>query len=256
MSGYVPPPPVIFIWNMPPLEDAIPPGPVTILPYWPPAGQLRSTMSMRGIVPQTPQMPTPIHQLPLLPRSRQATPYQQLVQPPSKTSGLGVTFDSSASKPAPTNSWDTDVHGRQATRGQDDGRQPASHPRGGQERSSIRMTNKPMPRQEGGCPPSSTSSAKGASTDPLESIANYMSKGWRKDLSNILRAFYLYNYPSCMESCWEKLRTKFLNHLGQRQDEWKTIKEETPFKYMPYMEHQFLVLTGVRLKGLSQFTRW
>ena len=105
-------------------------------------------------------------------------------------------------------------------------------------------------------PPSSTSSAKGASTDPLGSIANYRSQGWRKDLSYILRAFYLYNYPSCMEADWEKLRIKFLNHLGQHQDEWKTIKEETPLEYMPYMEHQFLAITGVRLKGLGQFTRW
>ena len=126
------------------------------------------------------------------------------------------------------------------------------------------MTNKLMPHQEGGCPagvpcnppPSSTSSSKGASTDPLENIANCRSQGWRKDLSHILRAFYLYNYPSCMEVDWEKLRTKFLNHLGQCQDEWKTIKEEVPLEYMPYMERQFLALTGVRLKGLSQFTRW
>ena len=178
------------------------------------------------------------------------------MQPPSKTSGLGVTFDSSASKPAPTDSQDTDVHGRQATRGRDDGPRPASHPRGGQERSSVRMTNKPTPHQEGGRPPSSTSSTKGASTDPLESIANYRSQGWRKDLSHILRAFYLYNYPSHTEADWEKLSTKFLNHLGQHQDEWKTIKEEMPLEYMSYMERQFLALTGIRLKGLSQFTRW
>ena len=120
MSGYMPPLPGISIWNMPPLEDAIPPGPVTIPPYQPPArraGWLRSVMSMRGIVPQTPQMPTPIRQPPLLPQSRQATPYQQLVQLPSKTSGLGVTFDSSASKPAPTDSQDTYVHRKQATQG-------------------------------------------------------------------------------------------------------------------------------------------
>ena len=118
MSGYVPLLPGISVWNMPPLEDAIPLGPVTIPPYQPPiggAGWLRSMMSMRGIVPQTPQMPTPIHQLPLLPQSRQATLYQQLVQPPSKTSELGVTFDSSASKPAPTDSQDSDVCRRQAT---------------------------------------------------------------------------------------------------------------------------------------------
>ena len=122
----------------------------------------------------------------------------------------------------------------------------------------------PTPRQEGGCPagvphnppPSSTSSTEGASTDPLESLANYRSQGWKKDLSHILRGFYLHNYPSYMEAEWEKLRLRFLHHLGQCQDEWKTIKEERPLKYMPYMEHQFLELTGVRLKGLGQFTRW
>ena len=44
-----------------------------------------------------------------------ATPYQQTVHPPAKTMGLGVTFDSSATKPAPTDSQDTNVHRRQAT---------------------------------------------------------------------------------------------------------------------------------------------
>ena len=118
------------------------------------------------------------------------------------------------------------------------------------------------PRQEDGCPagvphnppPSSTSGSKGASTDPLESIANYRSQGWKKDLSHILRGFYMYIFPSSMEVDWEKLRIKFLNHLGQCQDKWKTIKEEAPLEYMPYMEHQFLLLTGIRLQGLSQFT--
>ena len=59
-----------------------------------------------------------------------------------------------------------------------------------------------------------------------------------------------------MEEDWNKLKTKFLNYLGWHQEEWKTIKEEEPLQYMPYMEHQFLVLTGVKLEGLSQFTGW
>ena len=59
-----------------------------------------------------------------------------------------------------------------------------------------------------------------------------------------------------MEADWEKLRVKFLNHLGQCQDKWRTIKEEAPLEYMPYMEHQFLLLTSIRLLGLSQFTGW
>ena len=199
MSGYVPPPPGITTWGMPPLEDAIPLRPVTIPLYWPPAGagRLRSTMGMRGIVPQAPQMPIPIHQLPLFPQSRQATPYQQQVQLPSKTSGLGVIFDPLATKPAPTKSEDTDVRGRPATPGRDDGRRPASRTRGGRERSSIKKTNMPTPHQERGCPagashnppPSSTSGSKGASTNPLESIANFRSAGWKKDLSHILKGF-------------------------------------------------------------------
>ena len=122
-----------------------------------------------------------------------------------------------------------------------------------------------MPHQEGGCPagaprntpPSSTSGAKKASPgDPLRNLANYRSAGWRKDLSHILRGFYLYNYPSRKEEDWDKLKTKFLDYLRQRQEEWKTIKEEEPLQYMPYMECQFQVLTGVRLEGLSQFTGW
>ena len=52
------------------------------------------------------------------------------------------------------------------------------------------------------------------------------------------------------------MKTKFFYYLGQCQEEWKTIKEEKPLQYMPYMECQFLALTGIKLKGLSQFTGW
>ena len=107
MSGYVPPPPGISIWNMPPVEDASPPEPATIPPYQPPAGGtgwLGTTLSRQALVPQTPQMAPPIHQPPPFPRGQSATLYQQAVQPPGKSLGLGVTFDSSATKPAPTGS--------------------------------------------------------------------------------------------------------------------------------------------------------
>ena len=196
-----------------------------------------------------------------------------MVQPLSKTSGLRVTFDSPASKPFPTGRRDIDIRGRQVGRGRDDDSQPASHPRGGQERSSVRETSNRMPRQEGGCParaphnipPSSTSGKpspqpsgvmKASPRDPLKNLANYRSAGWRKDLGHILRSFYRYNYPSCKEEEWKKLRTKFFEYLGQYQEEWRTIKEEKPLEYMPYMEHHFHTLTGIRLKGLSQFTGW
>ena len=115
VTGPGPPLPGISIWNLFQWKASIPHQPVTT-----PAGraeQLKAAMSRRGLVPRAPQMAPAICQPPLLPQSQPATPYQQLVQPPSKTSGLGVTFDASASKPALTDSRNTDVHGRQATRG-------------------------------------------------------------------------------------------------------------------------------------------
>ena len=232
MSGLVPPPPGISIWDPFQWKAPMSERPVTTPPYKPPIGRaerLKAILSMRGLVPRAPQMAPAIHQPPLLSQSRPATPYQQLVQPPSKTSGLGVTFDSSAS----TDSWDTDVRGRQATQGRDDGCRHASCPRGGREGSSIRKTNQPTPCQEGGrpagvphnIPPSSSSSgAKKASPgDLLRNISNYKSTGWRKDLNHILRSFYRYNYPSHKEEEWDKLKTQFFNYLGQHQEEWKTI---------------------------------
>ena len=118
MSGLVPPPPGISIWDAFPLEAPIPQQPVTTPSYRPPIGRgewLKAALGMRALVPQVPQVAPAICQLPLLPQGQPATLYQQVVQPLSKTSGLRVTFDSSATKPAPTGSQDIDVCGRQVT---------------------------------------------------------------------------------------------------------------------------------------------
>ena len=92
--------------------------------------------------------------------------------------------------------------------------------------------------------------------NPLKNITHYRSAGWRKDLTHILGSFYHYNNPSHKEAEWNKWRNKFLKYLGQHEEEWRTIKKEKPLQYMPYMEHHFQALTGIRLKGLSQFTGW
>ena len=134
MSRLGPAPPGASIWDPFPWKAPIPLPPGISPPYRPPIGRadwLKAAMSMRGLVPRSPQMAPAIHQLPLLSRSRPAIPYQQTVHLLAKTMGLGVTLDSSATKPAPTDSQDIDVHGRRATRGWDDGRRPVSHPRGG-----------------------------------------------------------------------------------------------------------------------------
>ena len=118
MPGLVPPPPGLSIWN--PFQGMVPmPRQPGISPPYKPrigrADQLKAMLNERGLLPWAPQMAPAICQLPLLSQSRPATPYQQMVHPPAKMMGLGVTFDSSATKPAPTDSQDIDVHGRQAT---------------------------------------------------------------------------------------------------------------------------------------------
>ena len=87
-------------------------------------------------------------------------------------------------------------------------------------------------------------------------MAHHRSQGWRKDLEHAFKAYYKYNFTSFKEAEWNRLRDKVLEHLFQHQDEWRSIKENDPLQYMPYMEEQFYVATGIRLQGLAECTRW
>ena len=276
MSEYVAPLPGLSIWNMLPLEASLPKGPGVSPRCRPPVGraaQLRTTLSRQPLVLQAPQMAPPIHQPLPFPRGWPATPYQQAVQPPGKSLGLGITFDSSATKPAPTGGQDAEVHGRHGTQGRDNNSRPASHSQGVRERSSIRMTSKQMPHQvdehPSGVPrnvppaltPGSTPSQRGGGSrappkDPLKNVANYKSSGLRKDLDHVLKAYYKYNFASFKEVEWNGLKDKFFKHLVWHQDEWRSIKENDPLQYMPYMEKHFHATTGIKLKWLSDFTGW
>ena len=104
--------------------------------------------------------------------------------------------------------------------------------------------------------PCQSSSSMRAPRDPLKWVAHYRSQGWRKDLDLIFKAYYKYNFSSFKESEWGRLRDKVLQHLLPRQDEWRSLKENDPLQYMPYMEEQFYVATRIRLKGLAECTTW
>ena len=236
MPGYVAPPPGLTppdfsIWSMPPMEASLPKGLPVSPQYRPPVGRaahMRAALDRQAQVLwapalqapapqvtalQAPQMAPPICQPLPLSRGWPATLYQQAVQPPSKSTGLGVTFDSSTNKHAAAGGQDADGHGRQRTRGQDDNSWPASRSRGMQERSSIRTTSKQTPRQVGerpsraprNVPPASTSEStppqhgggvRASTKDPLKNAANYKSARWRKDLEHVLKAYYKYNVTS------------------------------------------------------------
>ena len=294
MSGYVvsPPgltPPDFSIWSIPPQEAPPSPGLPVSPRYQPPVGrasQLRASIDRQAQVlqatalqaptlqvpmPQAPQMVLPLCQPLTSSRGQPATPYQQAVQLPSKTTGLGVTFNSSANQHAATGGQDATTHGRPATRGQDDKSRPASLTRGAHKRSSVQMTSKQAPRQgvehpsgmphnafpvsTPGSTPHQCSSSTRAPRDPLEHVAHYRSQGWRKDLDHIFKVYYKYNFSSFKESEWNKLRDKILEHLLPCQDKWKSINENDPLQYMPCMEEQFYAATGIRLKGLAKWQR-
>ena len=143
MPGYMVPPPGLTPpdfsnWSIPPQEVPPPPGlPVSPL-YQPPmerATSLRATIdrqaqALRATVPQAPMPLAPKSQAPLpqapqvvpslcqpLPSSgsQPATPYQQVVQLPSKPKWRGVTFDSSTDKVVAIGGQDADGHRRQRT---------------------------------------------------------------------------------------------------------------------------------------------
>ena len=72
MSGLVPPPPGISIWDTFQWKVPMSQRLVTTPPYRPPTGrveQLKAAMSMRGLVPWAPQMAPAIRQPPLLSQS-------------------------------------------------------------------------------------------------------------------------------------------------------------------------------------------
>ena len=288
-------PPDFSIWSIPPQEVPLPPGlPVSLL-YQPPVGRatsLRATIdrqaqALRATVPQAPMPLAPKSQAPQpqapqmapllcqpLPssRSQPATPYQQAVQPPSKPKGRGVTFNSSTDKLAAMGGQDANGCGRQRTHGRDDKTWPTSPGKGACERSSIRMTSKQMLHQVSEHPSGapceaprdstlgSTSHQCSSSTrvpkDPLRQVACFRSQGWRKDLDLIFKAYYKYNFSSFKESEWSRIRDKVLDHLLPLQEQWRSIKENDPLQYMPYMEEQFFAATGIRLKGLAECTIW
>ena len=77
-------------------------------------------------LPQAPQMASPLCQPLPSSRSQPATPYQQVVQPPVKPKGRGVTFDTSADKVAAVGGQDTNGRGRQRTHNRDDKTRPTS----------------------------------------------------------------------------------------------------------------------------------
>ena len=109
-----------------------------------PRGLVQPAQTQPPAVLCTPQVAPPLHQPP---PGQPATQCQQVVQPPGKSTGRGVTFDPSADKTGPAGGPSSQDHGRPTTRGQGDGGQSVSHPSGVQEKASVQPLH-----QEGDLP--------------------------------------------------------------------------------------------------------
>ena len=287
MPGYVVPLPGLTplnlsIWSLPSLEVPQPralPAALQCLPGVRRSTQIRATLERhtqaqlaqgpRALAQQaqmppmlalcTPQMTPPLHQPP---PGQPATPYQQMVQLPGKSTGGGVTFDSSANKAVPIGGQGTEGHGRQCTRGREDSSRSASHSRGAQEKSSTQKASRQMPRQEGDLPsgappnvppataPESTPPQQGgwartSPRDPLQMVTKYRSSGWKKDLEHTLKVYYKHNVASFKEAEWAQVRDKFFTHLLPHKEEVLGLKEKCPMDFMPYVEEQFWRATGL-----------
>ena len=151
-----------------------------------PSGLAQWTQTQPTSAPHMPQMAPPLHQpLP----GRPATPYRQAVQPPGKTTGRGVTFDSCIEKTAPAGSPSSQDRGRPTTRGQGDSGRSISCPRAVQEKASVQP-----PHQEGDLPSGSMPSVppqvapertqpqqggrpKTSHHDPVQLVAKFCSVG-------------------------------------------------------------------------------
>ena len=116
--------------------------------------------------------------------------------------------------------------------------------------------NVPPAPTPGSTPPQCGGGARASPRDPLKNVAKFRSQGWKKDLDHILKAYYNYNFVSFKEAEWNKVRDKVFEHLLQCQEEWRSIKENDPLQYMPYMEKHFHAATSLQLKGLRDCMEW
>ena len=69
-------------------------------------------------------------------------------------------------------------------------------------------------------------------------------------------AYFRLNYRQEPASKWPELKAKFFNFLIDHHSEWKSIRNNDPLGYLPYMEVQFERVTGYRLVGLGACMEW
>ena len=92
--------------------------------------------------------------------------------------------------------------------------------------------------------------------NPLAKLSTHRSGGWRKDLDAYMGAYFKLNYRHEPTSKWPELKATFFKFLVDHHSEWKSIRNNDPLGYLPYMEAQFEWVTGYKLVGLGACMEW
>ena len=240
------------IWDLPSADyPRLPGAPTAIRQPCPPAGrashlesQLMAIRYGKTAPPDPLRLPRPTWRPPTTQNRRPV----QLPPPPPRTDSASTT-DQSQQTTAPD--WEHEGQGTQ---------------RPGRARASGRA-HKPapaVPRQRRtsqpaqGCSGGAFQSEQQQAPDwnPLAKLSTHRSGGWKKDLDCYMGAYFQLNYRQEPASKWPELKAKFFKFLIDHHSEWKSIRNNDPLGYLPYMEAQFERVTGYKLVGLGACMEW
>ena len=115
-------------------------------------------------------------------------------------------------------------------------------------------TSQPAQGRSGGA--SQSEQQRAPDWNPLAKISTHRSGGWKKDLDCYMGAYFRLNYRHEPASKWPELKAKFFEFLIDHHSEWKSIRNNDPLEYLPYMETQFERVTGYKLVDLGACMEW
>ena len=206
--------------------------------------QLRAICKGKTAPPDFPRLPQPTWDPPTTQNRRRV----QLPPPPPKSDSASTT-DQSQQTMAPDlepERQETQRPGRARARGRSHG-PVSSLPR-------QPRTSQPAPGCSGGT--SRSEQWRAPDWNPLAKLATNRSRGWKKDLDFYMGAYFRLNYRQEPASKWPELKAKFFKFLIEHHSEWKSIRNNDPLEYLPYMEKQFERVTGYKLVGLGTCMEW
>ena len=220
------------IWDLPSADyPRLPGAPTAIRQPCPPAGRASHLESQLMAIrygmtapPDPLRLPRPTWRLPTTQNRRRV----QLPPPPPRTDSASTT-DQSQQMTAPHLEHEgpgTQRPGRARARGR--AHRPASSlPR-------QPRTSQPAPGRSGGA--SQSEQQRAPDWNPLAKLSAHHSGGWKKDLDCYMGAYFRLNYRQESASKWPELKAKFFKFLIDHHSKWKSIRNNDPLGYLPYME--------------------